>query len=367
MRFKDKVVMVTGGAAGIGRVTAEAFAREGARLAICDLNPEAGAEALTALGPEASFEKVNVADEAEVSKWTEQVVQRYGRIDALVNNAGITRDALLLRMKESDWDLVLSVNLKGAFLCTRAVVRHMAQQRSGRIINVASVVGVVGNAGQANYVASKAGLIGLTKTVAREFAARGITVNAVAPGFIETQMTAVLSDKIKEGFLAQIPMGRAGSPQDVADAVTFLASDQAAYLTGQVLQAPNTKYQTPNTKYQTLNTKHQIPNTKYQTFDPSNFTEEIKMSNKEIQEKVKKIIAEKLSVDIAEVKPEASFVDDLGADSLDLVELIMSMEEEFGVDISDEDNRNGQGCDGLRVQETVISHERDERSRRPFE
>jgi 3-oxoacyl-[acyl-carrier protein] reductase len=242
MRFKDQVVMITGGAAGIGRVTAEAFAREGAKLAICDLNPEAGAEALKALGPEASFEKVNVAAEADVAKWTEQVAQRYGRIDILVNNAGITRDALLLRMKESDWDLVLSVNLKGAFLCTKAVVRHMAQQRSGRIINVASVVGVVGNAGQANYVASKAGLIGLTKTVAREFAGRGITVNAVAPGFIETQMTAVLSDKIKEGFLAQIPMGRAGSPEDVAGAVTFLASEQAAYLTGQVLHVSGGMY-----------------------------------------------------------------------------------------------------------------------------
>jgi 3-oxoacyl-[acyl-carrier protein] reductase len=234
--------MVTGGAAGIGRVTAEAFAGEGAKLAICDLNPEAGAEALKALGSEASFEAVNVADETAVSKWTDQVAQRYGRIDVLVNNAGITRDALLLRMKESDWDLVLSVNLKGAFLCTKAVVRYMAQQRSGRIINVASVVGVVGNAGQANYVASKAGLIGLTKTVAREFAARGITVNAVAPGFIETQMTAVLSAKIREGFLAQIPLGRAGTTEDVAGAVTFLASDQAAYLTGQVLHVSGGMY-----------------------------------------------------------------------------------------------------------------------------
>lgn len=242
MRFKDKVVMITGGAAGIGRVTAEAFAREGAKLAICDVNPEAGAAAAQALGPEASFEKVNVADEAEASKWADQVAQRYGRIDVLVNNAGITRDALLLRMKASDWDLVLSVNLKGAFLCTKAAVRYMAQQRSGRIVNVASVVGVVGNAGQANYVASKAGLIGLTKTVAREFAGRGITVNAVAPGFIETQMTAVLSDKIKEGFLAQIPMGRAGTTEDVAGVVTFLASDQAAYLTGQVLHVSGGMY-----------------------------------------------------------------------------------------------------------------------------
>ena len=242
MRFQDKVVMVTGGAAGIGRVTAEAFAREGAKLAICDVNPDAGEAAANALGPEASFEKVDVASEAAVSAWADAVAKRYGRIDVLVNNAGITRDSLLLRMKEADWDLVLNINLKGAFLCTRAAVRFMAQQRSGRIVNVASVVGVVGNVGQANYVASKAGLIGLTKTVAREFAARGITVNAVAPGFIETQMTAVLSDKVKEAFLAQIPLGRAGSPEDVAAAVTFLASDQAAYLTGQVLHVSGGMY-----------------------------------------------------------------------------------------------------------------------------
>ena len=242
MRFQDKVVMVTGGAAGIGRVTAEAFAREGAKLAICDVNPDAGEAAANALGPEASFEKVDVASEAAVSAWADAVAKRYGRIDVLVNNAGITRDALLLRMKEADWDLVLNINLKGAFLCTRAAVRFMAQQRSGRIVNVASVVGVVGNVGQANYVASKAGLIGLTKTVAREFAARGITVNAVAPGFIETQMTAVLSDKVKEAFLAQIPLGRAGSPEEVAAAVTFLASDQAAYLTGQVLHVSGGMY-----------------------------------------------------------------------------------------------------------------------------
>jgi 3-oxoacyl-[acyl-carrier protein] reductase len=242
MRFKDKIVMVTGGAAGIGRVTAEAFAREGAKLAICDVNPETGEAAAKSLGAEASFEKVDVANETAVSEWTDQVVKRYGRIDVLVNNAGITRDALLLRMKAADWDLVMNVNLKGAFLCTRAVVRYMAQQRSGRIVNVASVVGVVGNAGQANYVASKAGLIGLTKTVAREFAARGITVNAVAPGFIETQMTAVLSEKVKEGFLSQIPLGRAGTAEEVASAVTFLASDQAAYLTGQVLHVSGGMY-----------------------------------------------------------------------------------------------------------------------------
>ncbi len=242
MRFKDKVVMVTGGAAGIGRATAEVFAAEGAKLAICDVNPEAGEAAAKALGPEASFAQVDVADDASVTGWVEATVKRYGRIDVLVNNAGITRDALMLRMKESDWDLVMNVNLKGAFLCTRAVVRHMAQQRAGRIVNVASVVGVVGNAGQANYVASKAGLIGLTKTTAREFAARGITVNAVAPGFIETQMTAVLSDKHREAFLAQIPLGRAGTPADVAEAIAFLASDPAAYLTGQVLHVSGGLY-----------------------------------------------------------------------------------------------------------------------------
>ncbi len=242
MRFKDKVVVVTGAAAGIGRVTAEVFAREGARLAICDVNPEAGDAAAKALGPEASFQKVDVADETAVSEWVDQVAKRYGRIDVLVNNAGVTRDALMLRMKGSDWDLVMNINLKGAFLCTKAAVRHMAQQRSGRIINIASVVGVVGNVGQANYVASKAGLIGLTKTTAREFAARGITVNAVAPGFIETQMTAALSDKVKEAFLAQIPLGRAGSPEDVAGVVAFLASEEAAYLTGQVLHVSGGMY-----------------------------------------------------------------------------------------------------------------------------
>jgi 3-oxoacyl-[acyl-carrier protein] reductase len=235
MRFKDKVVMVTGAADGIGRVTAEAFAREGATLAICDVNPEAGEAAARALGTHAFFNAVDVSQEAAVSGWADEVAKRCGRIDVLVNNAGITRDALLMRLKESDWDLVMAINLKGAFLCTKAVVRHMAQQRAGRIVNVASVVGVVGNIGQANYVASKAGLIGLTKTVAREFAVRGITANAVAPGFIETQMTAALSDKIKQAFLTQIPLGRAGMPQDVADAILFLASDQAAYLTGQVL------------------------------------------------------------------------------------------------------------------------------------
>jgi 3-oxoacyl-[acyl-carrier protein] reductase len=234
--------MVTGGAAGIGRVTAENFVKEGAKIAICDVNPEAGEAAAKALGPEASFEKVDVADSASVSSWVDGVFEKYGQIDVLVNNAGITRDSLIMRMKEADWDAVISVNLKSAFNCIKAVSKIMVKQRSGRIINLASVVGVMGNPGQANYVASKAGMIGLTKTVARELGARGITVNAVAPGFIETDMTAVLSEKVKESMLSTIPLQRAGIPQDVADAITFLASDQAAYITGQVIHVTGGMY-----------------------------------------------------------------------------------------------------------------------------
>ncbi|MEE9537634.1 MAG: 3-oxoacyl-ACP reductase FabG, partial [Desulfobacterales bacterium] len=211
MRFENKVVMVTGGAAGIGRVTAENFAKEGARIAICDVNPEAGETAAKALGPEASFEKVDVADSTGVSSWVEGVFEKYGQIDVLVNNAGITRDSLIMRMKEADWDAVIGVNLKSAFNCIKAVSKIMVKQRSGRIINLASVVGVMGNPGQANYVASKAGMIGLTKTVAKELGARGITVNAVAPGFIETDMTEVLSDKVREAMLSMIPLQRAGT------------------------------------------------------------------------------------------------------------------------------------------------------------
>ena len=242
MRFENKVVMVTGGAAGIGRVTAENFAGEGARIAICDVNPEAGEAAAKALGPEASFEQVDVASTTAVSNWVAGVFDKYGQIDVLVNNAGITRDSLIMRMKEEDWDAVISVNLKSAFNCIKAVSKIMVKQRSGRIINLASVVGVMGNVGQANYVASKAGMIGLTKTVAKELGARGITVNAVAPGFIETDMTAVLSDKVKAFMLSMVPLQRAGTPQDVADAITFLASDQAAYITGQVVHVTGGMY-----------------------------------------------------------------------------------------------------------------------------
>lgn len=242
MRFENKVVMVTGGAAGIGRVTAENFAKEGARVAICDVNPEAGKSAVKVLGPAASFEQVDVSNSAAVSGWVKAVFNKYGQIDVLVNNAGITRDGLIMRMKEEDWDAVINVNLKSAFNCIKAVAAIMVKQRSGRIINLASVVGVMGNPGQANYVASKAGMIGLTKTVAKELGSRGITVNAVAPGFIDTDMTAVLSEKAKEAMLSMIPLQRAGTPQDVADAITFLASDSAAYITGQVIHVTGGMY-----------------------------------------------------------------------------------------------------------------------------
>ncbi len=242
MRFEKKVVMVTGGAAGIGLVTAENFAKEGARVAICDVNTEAGEAAAKELGPEASFARVDVANSASVNEWVEAVSDQYGQIDVLVNNAGITRDGLIMRMKEEDWDAVISVNLKSAFNCIKAISKIMVKQRSGRIVNLASVVGVMGNPGQANYVASKAGMIGLTKTVAKELGSRGITVNAVAPGFIETDMTAVLSDKAREAMLSIIPLQRAGTPQDVAEAITFLASDNAAYITGQVIHVTGGMY-----------------------------------------------------------------------------------------------------------------------------
>ena len=234
--------MVTGGAAGIGRATATGFVKEGAKVAICDVNPEAGKTTAESLGPEATFQQVDVSDNKSVNDWVESVVSQYGQIDVMVNNAGITRDGLIMRMKEADWDAVLNVNLKSAFNCIKAVSKTMVKQRSGRIINLASVVGVIGNPGQANYVASKAGIIGLTKAVAKELASRNITVNAVAPGFIETDMTASLPDKAREAMVAQIPLGRAGTAGDIAAAVVFLASDQAAYITGQVIHVSGGMY-----------------------------------------------------------------------------------------------------------------------------
>jgi len=245
MSLNGKVALVTGAAQGIGRDIALALATDGADVAICDVNLEAALKTATdieAKGVKSLALKANVAASADVTAMLEQVVEKLGRVDILVNNAGITRDGLILRMKDEDWDLVLSINLKGAFLCAKAALKHMTKQRSGTIINIASIVGAMGNAGQANYVASKAGLIGLTKTIAREYANRNITANAVAPGFIETAMTQALSENVRQELAKQIPMGKLGSPQDVANAVRFLASPEASYITGQVVHVNGGMY-----------------------------------------------------------------------------------------------------------------------------
>ncbi|MCM2357063.1 MAG: 3-oxoacyl-[acyl-carrier-protein] reductase [Geobacteraceae bacterium] len=235
---KGKVAIVTGASRGIGRSIALALVAEGARIVAVDMAPE-GVEALAAeikaMGGEAIAIQGNVTVPADAERMVDAAVEAFGRLDILVNNAGITRDALLLRMKDEDWDAVLTVNLKGAFLCSRAAAKVMAKQRYGRIINIASIVGQMGNAGQANYCASKAGLIGLTKSNARELAKRNVTVNAVAPGFIATEMTEVLPEKVKHELTAQIPLERLGSADDIAHAVLFLAAERSAYITGQVI------------------------------------------------------------------------------------------------------------------------------------
>jgi 3-oxoacyl-[acyl-carrier protein] reductase len=234
----DKVAIVTGASRGIGRGTALALARQGAKLVIT-ARTVALLEQLTVeieeLGSEALAVTADVATAAEAEKLVAAAVAKFGKVDILVNNAGITRDGLLLRMKDEDWDAVLDTNLKGAFMLIRAVAKLMTKQRSGRIINISSVVGEMGNPGQANYCASKAGLLGLTKSVARELARRNITVNAITPGFIETDMTAELSEKARQELINQIPLGRLGQSGDVAQAVVYLASEQAGYITGQVL------------------------------------------------------------------------------------------------------------------------------------
>ena len=237
---EGKVALVTGGSRGIGRAIALRLAAEGAGVAICGRNLEAVSEVgdeLAAAGGKALVRQTDVTDMAQVGELVQATLKELGGLDILVNNAGITRDNLLLRMSEDDWNEVVDINLKGAFNCCKTAVRPMLKARRGRIVNISSVVGLTGNPGQANYVASKAGLIGLTKTLARELASRNITVNAVAPGLIpETGMTAELSEEVKEHMVTQVPLGRPGTPADVAHAVAFLASDQAAYITGQVLQ-----------------------------------------------------------------------------------------------------------------------------------
>ncbi len=238
MDLKGKVALVTGAAQGIGKEIALALARAGADVVISDVNlegAEVAAKEIEAIGYKSLAVKVNVANFSEVDEMINKTIEKFGRIDILVNNAGITRDNLIVRMKEEDWDIVIDINLKGTFNCIKAAIRPMAKQRIGRIINIASIVGVMGNAGQANYVASKAGVIGLTKTVAREYANRGINVNAVAPGFIDTAMTKALTQEVRDNLQKQIPMGRLGTSEDVANAVRFLASDSAGYITGQVI------------------------------------------------------------------------------------------------------------------------------------
>lgn len=238
-KLEGKVAVVTGASRGIGRSIALKLADEGAKVVVNYSGSQAKAEEVVAAiqenGGEAIAVQASVSKTEEVSALMDAAVKTFGSLDILVNNAGITRDNLLMRMKEDEWDDVLDTNLKGVFLCTKAVTRQMMKQRAGRIINISSIVGVAGNAGQANYVAAKAGVIGLTKTTAKELASRNILVNAIAPGFIETEMTEQLPEDIKQSMLTQIPLAKLGQPEDIAKAVAFLASDDANYMTGQTL------------------------------------------------------------------------------------------------------------------------------------
>ena len=239
MNLSNRVAIVTGGGRGIGRTIALKLAEVGATVVVNDIGEaspvDSVAEEIKAMGGQSLAVLADVSSSSDVARLVEETIAAYGKVDILVNNAGIARDQLIIRMSDEDWDRVLSVNLKGAFLCARAVLRHMIKQRWGRIISIASIVGLVGNPGQANYASAKAGIIGFTRTVAKEVAARGITANAIAPGFIDTEMTQRLEEDWKQQLKKQIPLGYFGSPRDVAEAVAFLASEEARYITGQVL------------------------------------------------------------------------------------------------------------------------------------
>ncbi|MDD2601053.1 MAG: 3-oxoacyl-[acyl-carrier-protein] reductase [Kiritimatiellae bacterium] len=236
--FEGKVAVVTGAARGIGRAIAEDLADRGADVVVCDLRKEwldESVAAVEAKGRKSLAVAVDVGDGDAVNACIKEVMEKFGRIDIMVNNAGITKDTLLIRMSDQDWDDVMRVNLKGTFLFSRAVARPMMKQRSGAIVNIASIIGLIGNAGQANYAASKAGVIALTKSTAKELASRGVRANAIAPGFISSKMTDALSQDVRDQMLANIPMARFGEPEDIAKAVAFLASDEASYVTGQCL------------------------------------------------------------------------------------------------------------------------------------
>ena len=235
MLLGSKVALITGGARGIGAEIAKKFVEHRAKVLICDTDKDAGLKTAQAIGNDVQFFQMDIGNEAEVTDTVANILSRFNRIDILVNNAGITRDKLLLRMTKEDWDRVINVNLTGTFLVTKAVMKVMMRQRYGKIINIASVIGLIGNAGQANYAASKAGVIGFTKSCAKELASRNITVNAIAPGFIKSQMTDVLPEDIKQYYLNLIPMKKFGTPEDVAQTALFLASDQSSYITGQVI------------------------------------------------------------------------------------------------------------------------------------
>jgi 3-oxoacyl-[acyl-carrier protein] reductase len=245
MELKDKVAVVTGGARGIGLTCAATLAREGANIVLADINGEAleqAAEEVRKEGVEAITMTADVTAADEVDSLMSSAIEKFGSLDILINNAGVTRDTLLLRMKKEDWDFVININLNGTFNCTKSAARYMMKQRSGRIINIASVIGVMGNAGQANYASSKAGIIGFTKAVARELAPRGVTVNAVAPGFIDTDMTRTIPQKARDELMHQIPMKRLGKPEDVANCIRFLALPGSEYITGQVIHVNGGMY-----------------------------------------------------------------------------------------------------------------------------
>jgi 3-oxoacyl-[acyl-carrier protein] reductase len=240
MRFEGKVAIITGAGRGIGKAIAERLASEGADVVICDVDKEAAERTAEEIRSKYSVKAIaisaDVANEGDVNSMVEETIKNFGRVDFLINNAGITRDSLLLRMSEEEWDKVIAVDLKSVFLCTRAVIRHMMRQRFGRIVNISSVIGLRGNVGQANYASAKAGIIGFTKSAARELAGRNITVNAVAPGYIQTEMTERLPQEVKEEMLKQVPLGRPGLPDDVAGVVAFLCSEDASYITGEIIR-----------------------------------------------------------------------------------------------------------------------------------